>query len=435
MTHELITMSSKELTRYDAIKDLITGKINGTEAAKKIGLSVRQVKRLKIKVANFGARGLIHGNRSRAGNRKIPDETIEKAKDFLKKKYADFKPTFAAEKLEENHEIKLSKEKVRQIMMEEKLWQPKLRKKNKEHRYWRPRKEGYGELEQFDGSYHNWFEGRGEECCLLAAIDDATGKITEAHFTTDEGVVPVFSFWQAYVSQHGKPLGIYLDKHSTYKINAKQLLDDKEALTQFERAMRDLNIEVIHAHSPQAKGRIERLFGTLQDRLIKELRLANISTIDEANEFLEKVFIPKFNAQFAVAPRSQANLHRALNEIEKENLEQIFSLKATRIVNNDFTISYESQWYQLDKIQPATICRKDKVAIEKRLDGKIFISLRNKYLNFKELEKRPEKIKMKVKFLTKTEPAWKPPVDHPWRKPFIFSPQFSKQLKVEQITV
>lgn len=435
MTQEIIAMSSKELTRYDIIKDLIAGKINGTEAAKLINLSVRQIRRLKTKVNNSGAQGLIHGSRGRAGNRKIPDETIEKAKDFLKKKYADFKPTFAAEKLEENHGIKLSKEKTRQIMIAEELWKPKPRKKNKEHRCWRPRKEADGELEQFDGSYHDWFEGRAPVCCLLASIDDAKGEITKGYFTTDEGVAPVFSFWQAYVGQHGKPLEIYLDKHSTYKINAKHLLDDQAALTQFERAMRDLNIKVIHAHSCQAKGRVERLFSTLQDRLVKELRLENISSIDEANEFLEKVFIPKFNVQFAVAPRSKANLHRALNKIEKENLEQIFSLQDTRIVHNDFTISYESKWYQLDKVQPATICRKDKVRVEKRLDGRIFISLRNKYLNFKELPKRPEKIKMKVRFLTKTEPNWKPPIGHPWRKPFIFSPQFSNQLKVEQITV
>lgn len=436
MTQELIVMSSKELTRYDIIKDLIVGKINGTEAARQINLSVRQIRRLKKKVNNFGAKGLIHSSRGRAGNRKIPDEIIGKAKDFLRKRYADFKPTFATEKLWENHGIKLSKEKIRQIMTEEKLWQPKPRRKNKEHRYWRPRKEHYGELEQFDGSYHSWFEGRGEEeCCLLATIDDATGKITTARFTTDEGVVPVFSFWQAYVSQHGKPLEIYLDKHSTYKINAKHLLDDKEALTQFERVMRDLDIKVIHAHSCQAKGRVERLFGTLQDRLVKELRLANVSNIKEANEFLNTIFIPKFNNQFARLPQKKNNLHRALTQYEKENLDKIFSLKDTRVVNNDFTISYEGRWYQLDKTQPALVCRKDRVSVEKRLDDKIFISLRGKYLNFKELPQRPEKVKMKIAFLTKTEPSWKPPIDHPWRKPFIFSPQFSNQLKVEQSTV
>lgn len=433
MTQELITMSQKELSRYEVIRDLIIGKINGTQAAQKIRLSVRQVKRLKAKVKRSGTRGLIHGNRGRESNRKIDEEIIRQAKNLLRKKYSDFGPTFAAEKLEENHQLKLSAEKVRQLMTTEKLWKPKARKKNKEHRYWRERKEHFGELEQFDGSYEDWFEGRAPEPCLLASIDDATGEITQAQFTSDEGVVPVFSFWQAYVSKHGKPLKIYLDKHSTYKINTKHLLDDPRALTQFERAMKDLDIEVIHAHSCQAKGRIERLFGTLQDRLTKELRLANISTIKEANKFLERFFIPKFNAGFAVVPSSQVNFHKALTKKEKENLEKIFSQQDTRVVNNDFTISYESKWYQLDKTQPALVCRKDKVEVEKRLDGKISISLRGKHLNFTELPERPKKVKMKVKFLTKTEPDWKPPIDHPWRKPFIFSYQYTHQPKVEKV--
>lgn len=219
MAQTLITMSSRELTKYNTINDLIACKINGTEAAKKIGLSVRQIKRLKVKVKKDGARGLIHGNRGQKSNRRIAGEIIKKVKDILKKNYADFKPTFAAEKLEDNHSIKLSKEKTRQIMIEEKLWQVKSRKQNGEHRYWRPRKEFYGELEQFDGSYHNWFEDRSQQCCLLVAIDDATGKIIQAKFTSDEGVIPVLSFWKDYVSQHGKPLGVYLDRYSTYKVN------------------------------------------------------------------------------------------------------------------------------------------------------------------------------------------------------------------------
>lgn len=420
MTQTLI-MSSRELTRYDVIRDLITGKINGTEAAKQIGLSVRQTKRLKVRVKKDGARGLIHGSRGQESNRRIDSEIIEKVKDILKRNYIDFKPTFAAEKLEENHGIKLSKEKIRQIMIEEKLWQVKSRKQNGEHRYWRPRKESYGELEQFDGSYHDWFEGRSQVCCLLAAIDDATSKIIQAKFTNDEGVIPVLSFWKDYVSQRGKPLGIYLDRYSTYKINNKHLLDDPTALTQFEMVMKKINIGVIHAYSPQAKGRIERLFGTLQDRLVKELRLANIATIEQANEFLARVYIPKFNAQFAVIPQKKTNLHCVLNKMEKENLEQIFSIQDDRIVNNDFTVRYEGKWYQLSKTQPALVCRKDKVQIEKRLNGALFISLRNRYLNFHELPQKPEKVKMEAIVLNHAAPSRKPPINHPWRRPFILN--------------
>jgi len=381
MTQQFITMSTKELSRYDIIKDLLAGKINGTVAAKKLNLTVRQTKNLKVMVKKRGPQGLIHGNRGRASNRKIAEKIITAAKGYLRARYYDFKPTHASEKLETNHQIKLSPEKVRLLMIEEKLWRPKPRRKNKEYRSWRPRKEYYGEMEQFDGSYHDWFEERASDCCLLAAIDDATGKITKLKFATDEGVIPVFSFWWEYIQNRGKPLKIYLDRYSTYKINTKHLLDDPEALTQFERAMRqDLNIDVIHARSCQAKGRIEKLFNTLQDRLVKELRLKDISTIDEANRFVQKEFIPWFNQKYAVPALKKKDLHKKLNKIEKINLNKIFSIQKYRKVNNDFTVQYESKWYQLAQQQPATVCRKDRVMVEKMLDGAIKISLRGKYL-------------------------------------------------------
>ena len=431
---QLITMSAQELSRYEVIKKLIARQINGSEAAAQLRLSVRQTKRLKAKVLRLGHQGAIHGNRGRESNRKIPEAIIKKAKDFLKKKYADFKPTFAAEKLAENHGIKLSKEKTRQIMTEEKLWQPKPRTKNGEYRQWRPRKEHEGEMIQFDGSYHSWFEKRAEGCCLLAAIDDATGKITGCKFVTDEGVMPVFSFWQQSVKQHGKPLKIYLDRYSTYKINTKGLLDDETVLTQFERAAKDLDIEIIHACSPQAKGRVEKLFGTLQDRLVKELRLQKISNTERANDFLEKIFIPKFNQKFGVAPLKKANLHRALTLVDQKNLAKIFSIQSNRMVNNDFTVRYQGRWFQLAASQPALVCRQDKVLIEERIAGEIFISLRNKYLNFNELPRRPEKIKMKIIALTNTPPSWRPPLNHPWRQPFIISqPKVKLPAKTNQI--
>jgi len=422
MAQELITMSNQELSRYEIIKNLISGASDGTEAAKQLGLSIRQTKRLKAKVKKDGARGLIHGNRGQESNRKINPKIIERAKKYLKETYYDFGPKFASEKLKENHQIKLGKETIRQIMISEKLWKPRLRKTNKEYRSWRPRKEQYGEMQQFDGSYEKWFEDRALECCLLAAIDDATGKITQARFDEHEGVIPVFNFWQGYVEAKGKPITIYLDKFSTYKINHKAAVDNQDLITQFQRAMLDLDVKLIPAHSPQAKGRIERLFKTLQDRLIKELRLHNISDIETANKFLDTIFIPKFNQQFSVMPQKKGDLHQELTNLEKQNLDKIFSIQDTRIVNNDFTISFKNQWLQLNQTQPTLVCRKDKVLIEKRLNGKLFISLKNKYLNFQELPARPKKIKeMRVVALTKIAPAWKPPINHPWRKPFIFS--------------
>lgn len=423
----LLTMTKKELTRYEIIKRLIGKEINGTEASRQLDLSVRQAKRIKAKVIKEGVKGIIHKNRGKQGNRGLPEERIKRVEKIVKEKYADFGPTFASEKLSDNHQIKISKEKLRQLMTGWKLWKPKTRKENNEYRSWRQRKEYYGEMEQFDGSYHHWFEGRSEECCLLASIDDAMGKITKLKFVDWEGVKPAFIFWREYIETHSKPLKIYLDRHSTYKINAKSLFDDPSVLTQFERAMRDLDTEVIHAHSPQAKGRAERLFGTLQDRLVKELRLEGISTIEVANKFVEKEFIPKYNKKFAVLPQKKGNLHKPLNRFEKENLDKIFSIQDTRTINNDFTIRFKGKWFQLLETQPTLVCRKDKILIEERINGRIFISLRNKYLNNIVLPERPKKIEIKVIALARMKSSWKPPANHPWRRPLVLNPEKTYQ--------
>ena len=321
-------------------------------------------------------------------------------------------------------------------MIEEKLWKPKPKKQNKEYRTWRPRKEYYGEMQQFDGSYHHWFEDRAPEFCLLASIDDAASQITQAEFVKHEGVKPAFAFWHKYAETKGKPVSIYLDRHSTYKINSKPLFDDPKALTQFERAMKDLDIQVIHAYSPQAKGRIEKLFGTLQDRLIKELRLAKINTVEEANRFLQESFIPKFNQKFAVLPAKKRDLHRKLTKIDTTNLDKIFSEQNIRMVNNDFTIRLKGQWFQLCETQPTLVLRKSKVMIEEHLNGKLFISLKNKYLNYTVLPQRPQKvIKMCVTGLTRQKQTWQPTTNHPWKKPFIFSDKFKTKVEEKQLAL
>lgn len=422
MTKTFITMSQIELARYDVIKQLIDGQINGTDASKQIGVSVRHVKRLKAKVSQQGAGGLIHGNRGKTSNRKLDIKIITQAEKYLKEKYYDFGPTFASEKLEENHNIKINKESVRQMMASLGLWKSKLRKSGKKHYTWRARKDNPGELEQFDGSYHIWFGD--EESCLLLAVDDATGKITHAKFDYHEGIEPVFNFWLEYEEKQGFPLSIYLDKFSTYKINHKNAVDNEDWMTQFERAMSQVGVNLITAHSPQAKGRVERMFETLQDRLVKELRLAGITNIDEANIFLEK-YIPEFNAKFAVVPARKKDLHKKPIKGIKEKLPQIFSLQNERIVMNDYTVRFANSYYQLDEIQPTTVYKKDKVTVEEHLDGDIKISLKDKYLNFKVLPKRPRKeIDIKLAAITVRKISdWKPPIDHPWRSPFLLNRQ------------
>lgn len=422
MTQETITMTSRSLTRYEVIRKLIDGHLNGTEVAKQLALSVRHVKRLKSAVDKRGASALIHGNTRRPSNRKIDPKVKKKALGHIKKHYSDFKPTMATEKLEERHEIKFSIETVRQLMTEAKLWKPKSRRQTKQYRSWRPRREHYGEMQQFDGSYHKWFEDRAPENCLLASIDDARGTITKAEFADNESVQSVFVFWRDYLKCHGKPKSIYLDKYSTYKINHPSAVDNSGLITQFERVAKELDIELITAHSPQAKGRIERLFETLQDRLVKELRLRGISDVETANRYLKEEFIPWFNERFAVVPRKRGDIHRKLNTIEQDTLESIFSVHSTRVVTNDFTIRFKNQWLQLDEKQPVTVCRKDTVRIEEHLDGTIHIHHphRGKYLNCTVLPERPKRV-IKTPILTTTTGVshWKPPADHPWRQPFL----------------
>lgn len=306
-------------------------------------------------------------------------------------------------------------------MTKEGLWKPRKQKKTT-YRSWRPRKDYFGELQQFDGSYHNWLEkrycdeqGNPREMCLLASIDDATGNITKATFSANEGVIAVFTFWKAYMEDFGKPEHIYLDKFSTYKINHKAAVDNHELLTQFERATKQLSIDLIPAHSPQAKGRIERLFGTLQDRLVKELRLANIATEQAANIFLQEVFIAKYNRKFSVIPAKTGDAHKPLEKEEEKNLNHVFSLQEARRVNNDFTIQFKNKWYQLQEIQPTTVRPHMVILMETWLDESVHVMLNKHELAYLLLPEKPKKQSKQPPILTTHPLNWKPPLNHPWR--------------------
>ena len=348
MTLLLPPMSQKEINRYAIIKRLINREINGTQAASFLDLSVRQTKRLKAKVGKQGPQGLIHGNRGQKSHNQIPLKEHAKIISLLQSRYPDFKPTLASEKLRDNHHFDHDPKTIRAIMIKQGLWQPK-KKKQPEHRQWRQRKAFFGEMEQFDGSYEHWLEDRGPYCCLQIAVDDAKGEITHGRFDSDEGVFPTFAFWQEYLRKNGKPTSIYLDQFSTYKMTQKVAKENHDIKTQFQRAMTELGIELITAYSPQAKGRVERIFGTLQDRLIKEMRLKNISTIEQANHFLQNEFIPWYNQRFAVEARGKANFHQALTKKEEQGLNHIFTRQKERTVQNDFTISV-SLWEQTPRL-------------------------------------------------------------------------------------
>lgn len=416
-------LSNEEQQRLDIIKATIQRKITNRQAAKMMCISPRQVQRLKKAIKIEGDEAIIHKLKGKKSNHCIDSSIKENLLKKIKDAYRDFKPGFATEKLQEQYDISVTSQTIRVWMTEEGLWKTHKQKKTGEYRSWRPRREYFGEMEQFDGSYHLWFEERFRdengspiEVCLLASIDDATGKITKAQFATNEGVIAVFNFWKEYVLHTGKPVNIYLDKFSTYKINHKSAVDNHELITQFERTTKDLGILLITAHSPEAKGRIERLFLTLQDRLVKEMRLEKINTPEEGNKFLKDVFLTKFNKRFTVVPAKEGNAHKELSETDNKNLNRIFSVQSKRRVNNDFTIQFKNNWYQLQEIQLTTVRAKDKVLVEEWLDGTIHFSLREKYLNYTMLPERPKKIKQLPLILTTHRINWKPPLNHPWRQ-------------------
>lgn len=413
----LLPMSVKEIDRLETLRRLLRQEIDGPTAARQLAVSPRHVRRLKARVKKCGALGLVHGNRGKPSPNRLSDVERTRIVALVSEKYLDFSPTFAAEKLSEAHGITHDPKTIQAVLIEANIWTKRVKRKKEQHRAWRERRPACGDLVQFDGSYEHWFEDRGGEFCLLAAIDDATGEVVHAMFDYDEGVVPVSAFWEAYLIKNGKPLAIYLDKFSTYRMNLPAARENADTLTQFQRAMKELHIEVIHANSPQAKGRVERLFQTLQDRLIKELRLNNISDIEAANQFLKKKFIPVFNAKFSVEPRTKANHHRSLIQREVNNLSAILCRQEERTVRSDFTISYATRWYQLADQQPVNVCKKDIVIVEERRSGPIKMRLRGKYLNYRTLPARPLKANSLwvLPATTLERVPVKPPANHPWR--------------------
>jgi len=412
---ELLIMSKKEVSRISIIEQLREKKLTQIKAAEAMDISDRQVRRILKRFKRAGPLGLIHGLRGKQSNHQIEPSLIEKALKLVEEKYADFGPTLAAEKLAEIDDLKIDHDTLRRKMATKHLWRPKKRKIK--HRAWRERKESFGEMLQFDGSHHDWFENRGKRCVLLCSRDDATNQ-TEAMFAPAEDTLDVFRFWKSYFQKYGQPKSIYLDRHSIYKTTRPiQGQGEDFDLTQFERAMAELGIEVIHAYSPQAKGRVENVFGTLQDRLVKELRLEEISDIASANQYLKNKFLPKFNQRFSLSAKLSANLHQPLDN--NTNLDKILSIRKTRYINNDFTLRFESRWFQLNEIQPTLVLPCQKVTVEKHLDGQLKISLGGKYLNFREIPKRVTPERPAIALTSNPQPPRiysRPAANHPWRK-------------------
>ncbi|MEK7152773.1 MAG: ISNCY family transposase [Patescibacteria group bacterium] len=389
-------MSTKELDRAAILQRVIDKKLTQKTAAQSLGITERHLRRLATKYRAKGTAGLANQARGKPSNRRLLQDLKDQAIELVRTKYSDFGPTLAAEKLAERDNIRIGTETLRGLMAAAGLWKPKQRKAI--HRTRRERRSCYGDMAQFDGCRHDWFEGRlpdGAWATLLASRDDANNMV-RAWFLPYEGTRPVMTFWWKYFVAYGKPNSIYLDKHSTYKVNAKNALDDDAMLSQFERAMKQLDVRLIHANSPQAKGRIENLFGTLQDRLVKELRLAEINGIAAANTFLKDIFLPAFNERFCVIPQSKENIHRPLRPSEIQCLPSIFSIQSTRYVNRDFTIRFKNQWLQLSNPQPTLVLPGNQATIEERLDNTIHLKLNGYYLPYATLTAKPALAKTKT---------------------------------------
>jgi len=414
----LLEMSTKELNRLEVMQRLSEKRMNQKEAGRILDLSTRQIKRLLRAYRRRGAAGLVSKQRGRRSNNRLAEDVKKRALNLLKTKYKGFGPTLAHEKLVEKEQLKLSDESVRKLMIEEDLWKPRKAKKVETHQL-RERRACFGELIQIDGSPHDWFEGRAPACVLLVFIDDATGKLLQLLFVECESF---FSYCQAaegYFRQYGKPVVFYSDRHGIFRVNMPST-GVGEALTQFGRAMQELEIEIICANSPQAKGRVERVIQTLQDRLPKELRLRGIANRVDGNAYLPE-FMLDFNQRFAVEARSSVNAHRPLTA--KEDLARILTWQETRTLSKNLTLQFQKTVYQIQTDRPSYALRNAQVTVCVNAQEELTILYHGKALTysiFKQQTKQAEIVSTKQldHALQEIRLPPKPAPNHPWRKGF-----------------
>jgi transposase len=384
------------------------------EAARLLGISTRQVKRLWRTYRQKGAQGLVSQRRGKPSNNRLDAGLVQQALDLIKEKYEDFGPTLAHEKLTEIHGLRLSRESVRRIMIAEDIWKPKKAGKLTTHPM-RERRACFGELVQIDGSDHAWFEDRGPRCTLLVFIDDATGKLLELWFVPEETFFAYGEAARHYFERYGKPLAFYTDKHSIFRVNQPQTLGKGSGLTQFGRAMQELDIQIICAHSPQAKGRIERANQTLQDRLVKELRLRGISDMPAGNAYLPE-FRDDYNRRFAVIPRSKHEAHRPL--LSADNLERILTHQEKRTLTKNLTVHYNKVIYQIQTRRPTYAMRNAPVTVCENAQAEITILYQDKpleYTIYHQAQRQAEVVTTKSLDHQLRQP--KPPAaNHPWRQ-------------------
>lgn len=410
-----LRMTLKEIDRLSVMKRLDNKEIILKKAAEELGLSSKQTRRLWQRYQKEGPQGLISQRRGKPSNNRLPDELIQQALTLIREKYIDYGPTLVKEKLEEKYSLRLAKETLRQLMIKDGIWEAKKVKDKKVHSR-RTRRSRVGELEQIDGSYEYWFEGRGEKCCLLVCVDDATSNLMQLRFCKAETTHDYIQLLRAYLEQYGRPMAFYSDKHSIFRVNNRKRHEGVFS-TKFQSVLKKLDIELICAHSPQAKGRVERANGVLQDRLVKELRERNISSIEAGNSFLEE-FRLKYNTKFAVEPAKSDSAHRKL--LPNQNIEHLCMMEEERILSKDLSFQYKTELYQIDSEFKHRLYGK-KIQIYE-VNGKVEKVLQNgkelKYRKWKEKLCEPTKI-IDIKELEtfwSDETIRKPRKNHPWRQ-------------------
>ena len=417
-----VSMTINDLSRIEVVKKVLEKSLAQSEAASILTVSERQIRRMVRRYKDDGVKGLISKKRGAPSNHRLPGGLKDLAIGLIEDNYGDFGPTLAQEKLKEVHGLKISVSTIRTLMIENELWSPRRLKKKRIFQY-RDRRNRKGELMQMDGSPHDWFEGRAAKCSLIYTQDDATGEIIVARFEPTETMWGYFSLMKDHLKIHGRPIALYTDKHGVFKVNHKDAVSGG-GVTQFGRAMKELDIKLIYANTPQAKGRIERMNKTLQDRLVKELRLQKISTLEEANAYLP-TFIKKLNSRLAVVPKEPNNAHREL--LPEHDLDCIFIIKENRTLTKNLTFQHKNTIYQVQSDREAYVLRKARVVIFEHEDGLISAYYKGKKLLLKtyaQQEKQMGEVDSKqlnalldelVK-ISDGKKKYKPSKKHPWKR-------------------
>lgn len=404
-------MSGKERRRMVVLGDVKKGRMSLAEAGGLMGLSYRQAKRVWQRFKKAGEAGLVHRNRGRVGGRRKGTKLRRRVLARYAERYPDFGPTLAAEKLVEDGLV-VDHETLRRWLIKEGRWQPGRRRPR--HRAWRERKASFGQMVQMDGSLHDWFEGRREKAVLMVMVDDATNR-TGARFFEEETTRASYDVFETWVDAHGLPSSLYVDRDSIYRCERVETVEEQEVgqkpLTQFGRAMKVLGVELIMAHSPQAKGRVERRNGLLQDRLVKEMRLAGISGIERANKFLEETFLPALNRQFNVQARSLIDVHRKA----VQNLDEVLSWEEKRVVAQDWTVVWNGVWFQIHPKHEQLDLATRTVTVRELRDGGLQWLYEGQKLSVEGLPERPVRAKPEPRRVGRTR-LTKPAKDHPWRQ-------------------